>query len=89
MLSLDNVICEIGELDIIIDDGSHINEHIIESFKILFPKLKDGGIYAVEDTQTSYWVDFGDDIQNLDNPKTTMNFFKNLTDSLNNKEFVI
>jgi len=80
---------EIGIIDIIIDDGSHINEHVIETFKLLFPKLKDGGIYVVEDTQTSYWSNHGGDSENLNNPKTMMNFFKSLTDSLNNKEFLI
>jgi len=79
----------IGELDIIIDDGSHINEHVIETFNILFPKLKVGGIYIIEDTQTSYWQDFGGDSKDLNNPKTMMNYFKGLTDSLNNKEFII
>ncbi|MEI6140135.1 MAG: hypothetical protein WCP85_12790 [Mariniphaga sp.] len=86
---LDEIIKEIGELDIIIDDGSHINEHVIGSFNFLFPKLKDGGIYVIEDTQTSYWEDFGGDSINLNNPKTTMNYFKSLTDSLNNEEFRI
>ena len=85
---LEEVTKEIGEIDIIIDDGSHINEHVIETFKLLFPKLKDGGIYVVEDTHTSYWKDYGGDSENLDNPKTLMSFFKSLTDCLNNKEFI-
>jgi len=84
---LQEVSNEIGEIDLIVDDGSHINEHVIETFKILFPKLKDGGIYVVEDTQTSYWEDYGGDTQNLNNPETSLNFFKSLTDSLNHKEF--
>ena len=85
---LDKVTNEIGEIDIIIDDGSHINEHVIETFKLLFPKLKDGGIYVVEDTQTSYWKGYGGDSENLNNPTTMMNFFKSLTDALNHKEFI-
>lgn len=80
---------EIGQLDVIIDDGSHINEHVIETFKLLFPKVKDGGLYIIEDMQTSYWEDYGGDSKNLNNPKTMMNYFKSLTDSLNNQEFVI
>jgi len=63
---LKEVAAEIGGLDIIIDDGSHINEHVIKSFNILFPTLKNGGIYVVEDTHTSYypnldekWSNFG------------------------------
>ena len=76
-----------GPLDIIIDDGSHINEHVVATFKILFPLLKPGGIYAVEDTQTSYWPDYGGDSQNLDNPATLMHFFKGLSDGLNWQEY--
>jgi len=86
---MNNTIETIGDLDIIIDDGSHINEHVIETFGQLFPKLKDGGVYVIEDTQTSYWAEYGGDSQDLKNPKTMMNFFKNLTDSMNNKEFEI
>lgn len=85
---LEGVINLTGELDIVIDDACHINKYVIESFKILFPKLKDGGIYVVEDTQASYWKSFGGDSGNLNNPETTMNFFKSLADSLNNKEFM-
>ena len=86
---LNKVTEEIGKIDVIIDDGSHINEHVIESFNVLFPKLKDGGIYVIEDTQTSYWEEFGGDSKDLNNPKTIMNYFKRLTDGLNNKEFLI
>ena len=86
---LSNVIKDIGEIDIIIDDGSHINQHVINSFGYLFPKLKKGGVYVIEDTQTSYWENFGGDSKNPENPGTTMNFFKKITDSLNYKEFMI
>jgi cephalosporin hydroxylase len=34
---------------IVIDDGSHIMEHMIYSFEQLFPKLLPGGIYIIED----------------------------------------
>lgn len=77
---------EIGDIDIIIDDGSHINEHVIKTFKILFPKLKNGGIYVIEDTQTSYWKEYGGDSKNLKNTDTMLNFFKELTDCLNFQE---
>ena len=76
-----------GRLDIVIDDGSHQNDHVVETFKILFPLLRSGGIYAVEDTQTSYWASEGGDSLNLNNPLTSMNFFKGLTDCLNHVEF--
>lgn len=86
-LFLDNVCKQIGDIEIIIDDGSHINEHIIETFIILFPKLKVGGIYVVEDLQTSYWTEYGGDNINLDNPQSAINFFRSLVHCLNYKEF--
>lgn len=48
--------------DIIIDDGSHLNELTIESFHLLFDSVKPGGFYVIEDTQCTYgeewWKDF-------------------------------
>lgn len=84
-----NVLSKSGDLDIIIDDGSHINEHIIKTFELLFPFLKDGGIYVIEDLETSYNDEYGGDSRNLENPKTSMNFFKSFTDRINSKEFSI
>ena len=37
------------------DDGSHIPEHQLLSFNVLFPILVEGGIYIIEDIETSYW----------------------------------
>ena len=34
---LKDIVSKIGKIDIVIDDGSHINEHVIQTFKILFP----------------------------------------------------
>jgi len=82
--ALDRIVNEIGGIDIIIDDGSHINAHVIETFKLLFPRLKSGGIYAVEDLQTAYWEDFGGGKWH---PRNSMNFFSKLTGCLNHQEF--
>jgi hypothetical protein len=41
--------------DIIIDDGSHFPPHQIISLKHLFPALNPGGLYVIEDLETSYW----------------------------------
>jgi demethylmacrocin O-methyltransferase len=90
---LNKVIDEIGNPDIIIDDGSHYNEHIITTFKILFPLLKDKGIYVVEDTQTSYWPEYANEkwggSEDLQAGFTSMNFLKSLTDGLNYEEFLV
>jgi hypothetical protein len=42
-------VCAENPPTVIVDDGSHIMEHMIFSFEHLFPKLLPGGIYIVED----------------------------------------
>lgn len=77
---------EYGGFDIIIDDGSHLNEHVIKTFCLLFPLLRQNGIYVVEDTQTAYWPSWGGGISN---PQTSVAFFKGLVDGLNHVEYPI
>jgi hypothetical protein len=84
---LEKLVEEMEYVDIIVDDGSHVNEHVIKSFEILFPILSDGGIYVVEDTQTSYWPKFGGSTDEINSPETIMGFFKKLADGLNYQEF--
>jgi len=43
-----------GNFDIILDDGSHHGEHILTSFLTLFPFLKKGGYYIIEDLHSVY-----------------------------------
>ena len=45
---------DVGIVDVIIDDGSHLTEHQIETFNILYPKLATGGIYIIEDVTDPY-----------------------------------
>ena len=42
------------EFDIIIDDGSHVGEHILTSFKALWNSVKPGGYYIIEDLHSIY-----------------------------------
>ncbi|EGL66506.1 hypothetical protein AGRO_0751 [Agrobacterium sp. ATCC 31749] len=44
-------------VDIIIDDASHEGCLSLATFGILFPLLKSGGLYAIEDWGTGYWSD--------------------------------
>ena len=44
-----------GPFDIIIDDGSHHNDHMRKSFDVLFPLLASGGCYIIEDLHCCYW----------------------------------
>jgi hypothetical protein len=52
---LRSVIDEMGTPDIILDDGSHFERHQRISFDTLFPLLRDGGLYLIEDLQTAYF----------------------------------
>lgn len=86
---LQSIIDKHGQFDIIIDDGSHLNEHVRDTFNFLFLKgLAPNGIYAVEDTQTSYWENYGGDQTDLQNPLTMMNFFKEMTDKVNCQDYL-
>jgi cephalosporin hydroxylase len=48
-----------GEFDIIIDDGSHHNQHQTLTFMMAWPFLKDGGTFLVEDLHCAYWAEYG------------------------------
>ena len=41
--------------DVILDDGSHVPEHQVLTLEMLWPLLVPGGVYIVEDIETSYW----------------------------------
>lgn len=83
---MSKVFTTIGRVDIVIDDGSHMNTHVIATFRHCFPLLADGGLYAIEDVQTSYWPEYGGGSSRFDDPATTMGFFKGLADGLNQTE---
>ena len=75
-----DVMREYGPFDFILDDGSHMNEHVIFSFEHLFQSIKSGGVYIVEDVSTSYWYSYNG---GLNNPNTMMEYFKKLADDVN------
>jgi hypothetical protein len=58
-----------GPFDVVLDDGSHRIDDVVASFQRLFPLLRDGGVYIVEDT-----ICFRDDLD----------YFHKLTRHVNN-----
>ena len=54
---LRGVASEFGPFDVILDDGSHMTSHQVESFRHLFASaLAPGGVYIVEDIHSNYWT---------------------------------
>lgn len=49
-----------GELDLVIDDGSHLYVPTRASFEALFPLLPPGGLYIIEDWAWEHWPEFQD-----------------------------
>jgi demethylmacrocin O-methyltransferase len=83
---LDELGCRLGPFDIVIDDGSHINDHVKTSFGGLFPHVRSGGLYVIEDLQTAYWPGYGGDDHDLVNADTSIRMLKALVDGLNYQE---
>ena len=72
--------------DIVIDDGSHRSDHVMATFMMLFQFVREGGWYVIEDTQTSYWPQYGTQDTAGSQRRSMMEFFKNLVDGLNWRE---
>jgi hypothetical protein len=68
---------EFGPFDVILDDGSHMTSHMVESFRFLFGNaLTDSGIYIVEDVHSNYWMAY------RDNRMSFVDFTKILIDAM-------
>jgi hypothetical protein len=55
---LASVVSEMGGVDVVLDDGSHIASHQRASIEVLYPLLSPGGLYVVEDVHSAYWRNF-------------------------------
>lgn len=78
------VVAEMGGVDIVLDDGSHVASHQRASFDVLFPLLNDGGLYLIEDLHTSYWPDYEG---GLKREGTGIEFLKDLVDQMHRHYF--
>lgn len=73
------------DFDIIIDDGSHDNDHQILTLIKTFGLLKDGGLYWCEDCLTSYHTKRKGG--GVENPQSFIEFSKVLVDVLHHHHF--
>lgn len=77
---LRSVVKEMGAPDIILDDGSHVANHQMASFRTLWPLLKPGGLYAIEDMHTAYWP--GEFEGGFRRPGTAIEMVKQILDDM-------
>jgi hypothetical protein len=77
---LKKVVEEHGPFDIIIDDGSHIQSDVLNSFFFLYPTLKRGGTYIIEDTHTAYFKLFQGGLKSDSN---SVSIFSNFVHDMN------
>lgn len=76
-----NQVCQkYGPFEMVLDDGSHQNHHVIRSFELIFGSVKSQGIYVVEDACCSYWKEYGGKYRDH---KTMIEYFKGLIDDIN------
>jgi hypothetical protein len=74
----------VPELDLVIDDGSHLSGDIVRSFGRYFPMLGDDGLYVAEDLHCSYWKHFEG---GLFDQTSSISFFKALADIVNHEHW--
>lgn len=78
-----------GPFDVGIDDGSHIWEHQIKTFEKLFPAMRPGGLYVIEDTVTSYskWLNETPSVKDRgydqNGSPSCIEYFKKMIDHIN------
>src|SRR3990167_10868286 len=71
---------ELGEkldrkFDVIVDDGSHLDQHQLMTLKNFFPLVKEGGIYIIEDIYPGSMITDRPEILSQLLPKDTPYFF--------------
>ncbi len=76
---LNDILSHYPSLDIVVDDGSHVQAHMIFTFLKLFPALTQGGVYIIEDTHTNYSVEHQESFLGLG----LYDYFKGLSERLN------
>ncbi|WP_158239177.1 class I SAM-dependent methyltransferase [Uliginosibacterium sp. TH139] len=82
--TLEQVLKISTEFDLIIDDGSHASGDIVKSFARLFSRVKEDGVYIVEDLHCSYWAHYQGGVFY---PESSINFFKMMVDVVNHQHW--
>jgi len=68
------------DFDIIVDDGAHMNDATVISFNGLWPLLRSGGLYCIEDLATAYG---GDPVFVKNGFPQQINWLREMVDEMN------
>ena len=71
---------EVGPIDVLIEDGGHHPDQQIATFEVLYKRVKNDGVFLIEDLHTSYWGSYSG---GRGRRGTFMERAKALTDQLN------
>ncbi len=90
---LKKLAAEAGDFDVIIDDASHDPVKQAISLRILWDHVRPGGLYVIEDLETSYWgvASWDQDalgpakVEGYEHPMGVMPLLKSLCDGLTAK----
>jgi cephalosporin hydroxylase len=77
---LDNLLTRYPNIDIVLDDGSHMMRHVNATFRYLYPHISPNGVYMVEDLHTAYWEEYEGGLRR---PGSFIETAKDLMDELN------
>lgn len=78
---LEGIASSEGPFDFVIDDGGHRAVQQKTSLEVLWPHVKPGGVYVIEDIHTSYYREEGFDM-GWREPDTTVEFLKYVIDDI-------
>ena len=76
---LQSLIEEFGVPDIVLDDGSHVMRDVAVTFDTLYPLLRSGGAYLVEDMNAAYYAEYGGGLRH---PESFIERCKTLVDEM-------
>lgn len=68
------------QIDIILDDGSHVSQHMTATFNLAYSRMQPNGVYMVEDVATSYDPAYGGGLRH---PEAFIEFVKDKLDEIN------
>jgi len=77
---IEEIFAKYPEIDIVLDDGSHLMTDLQASFAMMYPRISKEGVYVVEDLQTCYWEEYGGGLRR---DGTFIEVIKGLIDELN------